>query len=251
MIERTATSSSPLLSRIGGRSRWVLAELLVIVIGILIALAIDAWRQGIATSKVEQQYLQQLVTDLKATEEGMHEVSAELSEYDEVARDFAAMFESDHIADLGDVRDALSVIRFMDNPVPVLATSDALVSTGDLRLISNSEIEAAVAQYLARGRDYWLVPLYQREERHRESVFRLNLLAGRYGISPGYRPGMSRNPEDSTGFPDLKGFLSDSDAYAYASRLAEDREILRGYRDGMASEASELRRLVEKELLDD
>jgi hypothetical protein len=248
MSEQAPTSSSIFLGLAGTRSRWLVAELVVIVAGILIALGIDEWRQNVEDSRVERLYLQQLVSDLQATENHIRDVVAELAPNDAAANRLVRMFEDNTVPNLSDVRSVLSQIRFMDNAVPVLATSDALISTGDLRLISNPEVQNAIAQYIARGRDYWLVPMYQREDRHRESVFQVYRFAEKYGIAPDYRLGVAGAVSDSPREPNLEDFFSDADAYSHATSLAEGRAIFGWFRESMAAEANELRILVEKEL---
>lgn len=59
----------------GKRFQWIAAELLVIVPGVLIALAIDELRQSAEDTASANEYLRQLVTDLRSTEKAMAEVS--------------------------------------------------------------------------------------------------------------------------------------------------------------------------------
>ena len=43
----------------------LVAELFVVILGVMIALAADNWREDWAESQVEQRYLQRLASDLK------------------------------------------------------------------------------------------------------------------------------------------------------------------------------------------
>jgi hypothetical protein len=55
--------------------RWaqVMIELLLLVLGILIALAVDDWVQGRRDARVERDYLQLLVRDLERDDEILKE----------------------------------------------------------------------------------------------------------------------------------------------------------------------------------
>jgi hypothetical protein len=230
------------------RSRWFLAELIVIVAGVLIALAIDQWRGNLAESQRELAYLEQLTSDLRATEEMMTAAARSNSPAEAAAGRIVALFETDMIGNGDDIRQLLADIRFLDNPVPVLGTAEALVSTGDLRLIQNPTIRSELTRYLSRSRDFWLYPIYQMEEQHRRTHFQLVVLAQRYGISPQYRGGLFRSAKSFASRPNIDGFLKDPEAYAYAAKIAELHSTLLSWRSGMSSEAAELRELIKHEL---
>lgn len=55
------------------RLRWFLSEFLVIVAGVLVALAVNAWWQGRQDRQVEIAYLQQLQLDLDASNQTLDE----------------------------------------------------------------------------------------------------------------------------------------------------------------------------------
>jgi len=44
-------------------------EILVVIIGILIALGIDEWREDVEDAKVVREYIHQVIADLRATEQ--------------------------------------------------------------------------------------------------------------------------------------------------------------------------------------
>ena len=157
-----------LLGRLGGSSRWFLAELIIIVAGVLIALAIDQWRGNIEVLKLEQEYIEQLIADLQTTVEKMAAALETNDPGESAAEQLLAAFENGDPVALEAIRQLLSDINTLDNPVPVLGTVEALISTGDLRLMRSSETRSEITRYLSRSRDYWLFPIYQFERRHRE-----------------------------------------------------------------------------------
>jgi hypothetical protein len=206
------------------RSRWFFAEFVVIIVGVLVALAIDEWRGTLQDEEREQEYLTQLAADLRATEE-MFVAAAELNApWQNAARQLVGLFEQRGPADIETVR----------------RTAEALVSTGDLRLIRDPRIRSEITRYLSRSRDFWLFPIYQLEEQHRNVYMNIAVLAQRYGLSPAYREGPAAGP----GRPDLNGFLADPEAYVYVARYAELKESVAGVRDAMSGEAAALRSLL-------
>lgn len=225
---------------LGERSRWFLAEFVIIIVGVLVALAIDEWREGLQDKEREQEFLQQLAADLQTTQDMFAEVAESNAKAENAARRLVEIFETGSHVDVDNIRRLLTEARYFNNPVPVLGTSEALVSTGDLRLIRDPLIRSELTRYLSRSRDFWLFPIYQMEEQHRNIYMHIAVLAQRYGVAPAHRQG----PSARVGKPDLEGFLSDPDAYVYVARYAELKAAVAGVRDAMSREAAELRALL-------
>jgi cell division protein ZapA (FtsZ GTPase activity inhibitor) len=123
---------SRLASGLGGRSRWFLTELVVIVAGILIALAIDEWRENNEGRKAESEYLHQLITDLRATEEKMEAAIANNAASENATTRLVGIFEGGETVEADSIGKSLDEMFYYNNPVPVLGAIAALVSTGDL-----------------------------------------------------------------------------------------------------------------------
>ena len=223
--------------KLSGQTRVVILELVLIVAGILIALAIDQWREGIDEAKRADVFLHQLVSDLVSTEDQMAAAADRTLQSEQFAEYIVHSFESGEFPDIEELREWLARIEHVDNPVPVLGTAEALVSTGDLRHIVQVEARSNITSYLSRSRDFWLVPLYQLEEFHAHLYHELLTVADEYGITPGYRKGRFDGAEDQ----DVNGFFTSSRAYTVASKLSETKQSMVGYRSGMAQEARELK----------
>ena len=225
---------------LGQRSRWFVAEFVVIIVGVLVALAIDEWRDSLQAEEREQEYLQQLAADLQATQDMFTEAAEDNAQSESAARRLVEIFESDTDVEIDEVRRLLTEARYVNNPVPILGTAEALVSTGDLRLIRNPRIRSELTRYLSRSRDFWLFPLYQVEEQHRNVYTNIILLAQRYGVTPAHEQG----PAAQVGKADLEGFLADSDAYVFVARYASLKSGVASMRDAMSEEAAELAALL-------
>jgi len=233
------------LSHFSERSRWLLAELVIIIAGVLIALAIDEWRGKIEDANLEREYLTQLIVDLRVTEEKMAAAETSNAASETAAKQFVATFENSEPVQLDVVRQWLSEFMYVDNPVPVLGTAEALVSTGDLRLVRNPSTRSEITQYLSRSRDYWLVPLYQLEERHRYFGFQIQALAEMHGISPRHRSGLLRDTSEQEAEADTTEFFAQSQVYSLAVELADIKDSMSRFRKAMSEEATELRESLE------
>jgi hypothetical protein len=201
---------SRLASGLGGQSRWFLTELLVIVAGILIALAIDEWRQNNEGRKAESEYLHQLIVDLRATEERMEAAIVDNAASENATTRLVAIFESGETVEADSISKSLGEMFHYNNPVPVLGTIAALVSTGDLILIRSASARSDITDYLSQTTDYYLKPLYQYEENYTEAYYRTLNFAAIHGISPANRSG----PYHSQIEADVMGFLANAEAYA-------------------------------------
>ena len=158
--------------------------------------------------------------------------------------DLVAAFESEEIPPLERIQQLLRSVWSFNNPVPVLGTAEALVSTGDLRLVENPSTRSEITGYLARSRDYFLIPLYQHEEEHRNLMRKILILAIKSGISVSTQGGHAHR---ATG-ADVAEFLANAEAYAVAISLAGARNSMRSYRDGVTAASSELRSSLEPQI---
>jgi hypothetical protein len=128
--------------------RWFLAELLVVVAGILIALALNAWWEARQNVALERTYLRQLAADL-ATSDAELDATAEF--FYERALASAAVTQSFWRRDTPPP-DTLA--RWLLTPLssrrtrPVTGTMTTLVSSGDLDLIRSVSLRSAILGYL-------------------------------------------------------------------------------------------------------
>ena len=243
MSEVTAESSTMLSRRFSGQFRWLFAELLIVVLGVFIALAIDEWREDIEESARETEYLAQLIRDLQTTEGLMQETIRTAPDSQAAARILLRGFESEQHPDLDQTRDLMASMRFFGYPSPKVSTAEGMVSTGEFRLLQDRSIRSKVTDYLAFARDDHMSGVIDRSERNRELLFQFYILAQSYGISPGqYRGQYSVSSE-----PDISAFFGDPNAYIYLAGYIENRDILLGsYAEALAEETRNLREALEK-----
>jgi len=236
-----------LLGRFGSRPQWFLGELVVIVAGVLIALAIDEWRDKRDDANLEFQYLDQLIVDLLRTEKDIAETAVRDAPRENAALRLLAAFEDGKPVTRQDAGQWLSEMRLFSTPIPVLGTVEALIFTGDLRLVRNASARSEITQYLSSSRNR-IGRYYQYEELSRELYTRILILAQTHGITPAHRGGMPHEPSGSESGADFKAFFTDPEAYALVERYVANKSRMASHRDSMAAEAVKLRELLAAQL---
>jgi hypothetical protein len=145
-IETTASPEKNLLWP--QRLRWFFAELVVVVAGILLALGLQSWWQGRENDVRGISYQRQVLADAKktratyqkaiATDTNLRNVTAQLSD----ALHTRITLEGD---------DAMTWLvwrsGWFSDPRPVVGNVYALIDTGDIQLIRNPKIQAAIVEY--------------------------------------------------------------------------------------------------------
>jgi len=126
----------------------LLAEGIIIVVSILLAFAIDAWWDAAQDRSREMSYLSQLATDLERTLENIERFGSIADNRDSAnARLVSSYYQAD-------APSADSLAGWLNRAIgyrvvqPRLGTVEALVSTGDLALIRDDSLRAAIPAYL-------------------------------------------------------------------------------------------------------
>jgi hypothetical protein len=125
------------------RLRWshILVELLMLIIGILVALAVNGWIEDRADARIERQYLELLVRDLGLDLAVLAEVIAfeERQTADGILA-YRALRRGVDVAGREAVSQALSNLISRRTMRLIRATYTDLISTGNIRLISNAAL---------------------------------------------------------------------------------------------------------------
>jgi hypothetical protein len=217
--------------------RWFLAEFVVVVAGVLTALAVSGWAEDRRDRGREQAYLQQLRTDLAASETGMQEgVDFHRQRAEAAARVLHRFWQTAPSVDAELVRD-ISLPRGSQRFRPILGTAEALIATGDLNLVRADTLRAAILAHLESSRAILADIERYDETYYRPAVAGLNegpdfipfvtFISTDYAILP--RP---KNPE-RVPFPvELADFLRDRRVYeGYMQLLIAHRNLSARYQD--------------------
>jgi hypothetical protein len=251
----------PSSARWRGAVRWFAAEFLVVVSGILVALAANSVYEARQKSDREAAYLRQLAADLRETERLMTWADS-VSRTPEIAG--VLLVRGYHAAVSPDRDSILAWYRRQDQvtPVyPITATAQALISTGDLNLLRNDSLRSSIAAYLEyvvqRARVY-----DSRTERWIEAGYVLRLHLDPAEVTAGT---MSQAQVDSAAnanpmfrlppgprtrrFPaEVEALLQDREAYNAFYERSMMRQNMRTIRADLREHARALREQVEREL---
>jgi hypothetical protein len=132
--------------------RWFVAEFVVVVSGVLVALAVTSWAQDRRDVEREQAYLRQLHADLLTNERLLAEaVDFSRQRATASARALHRFWGTAPPVDATLVDD-LSLPRTTRRFRPVLGTAEALISSGELDLIRSDALRASLLNYVESTR---------------------------------------------------------------------------------------------------
>jgi len=242
------------------RIRWLAAELATVVVGILVALAIQSWADARDDRASEREYLRQLRADLRETERVVIRDDAIHRPRDRAG----VMLLHAFFTPERPPRDSVLVwaldATWYETPRPVLGTTEALVSTGDLSLIRDHGLRSAITAYLEENRTLTAEQLAAEEVWMRASQQLSHALDFSEGLEL-----LVRTREDSLAaasplfylpagrrrrpFPvDVEAFLSNHDAYDAVANMYWGKKNMATFRASTLQSARALRARVDAAL---
>ncbi|HET6433676.1 DUF6197 family protein [Dyella sp.] len=146
---------------------WFLAEFVVVVAGVLVALAVSAWWQGRLDRENENEYLQQLDADLLATENDMEHAQAVLNKRALAAHVITHAFWGERPANEAELLRDLGAPWRSARYRPVLGNIEALIATGDIHVIRAAALRTELVAY-----DEWAKARLEDISRYDETYYR-------------------------------------------------------------------------------
>jgi hypothetical protein len=129
------------------RVRWFAGEFLVVVAGVLTALAMQSWYQARQDAAAASTYLSQLKVDLEATQEMLETAVVE----DSLRAEANAWLLDALRNPVMPTPESSSRLRlrlgYYSDPRPVLGTVSTLIETGDIRLIRDPRLRSRIVAY--------------------------------------------------------------------------------------------------------
>ena len=132
------------------RLQRLLAELFVVFLGVVIALAADSWRESLVERRTEADYLLSLRTDLVRSDSAL--ISAIASTQQEIEEMDAFL---DLVLSETPLPDTLRTIGLPFTPAASLPTGtlDALIDGGQIHFINDARLRAAIITYRSEIED--------------------------------------------------------------------------------------------------
>ena len=160
--------------------KYAIGEIVLVMIGILLALQVNEWNNERNRKKSEQVIIEQLITDLSQSQYELEsEISFNLSmarEYSQVLRAFWKSKLPDDIETYVRGGGASKVYS------PVMGTAKSLINSGKLDIISSKELKNDIVTYIAEV-DYSLKDI----NRYEESYYRPGVALLKDAIPSSYR----------------------------------------------------------------
>ena len=136
-----------------GKIRTYLAyaagEILLVVIGILIALQINSWSESIKDKTAEKSYLKSIREDLTSDTISLNEILDQVALNLDAAHTLIDLFNQSpkEPFDTNKVYASIRIVGFLMHFETSSATFDDLKSTGNIKVISNTELKKEIASY--------------------------------------------------------------------------------------------------------
>ena len=133
-----------------GPVRWLAAETLVVVLGILIAFQVDKWRSDLADRSLEARYLEELLADLEDDDGQLERAIGQRQEQIPVLRELIVRLEAPDTTQ-ADAPELLALQRAYLGGMtlfdPVRTTVDTLVGSGGLALVEDRSLARKIVEY--------------------------------------------------------------------------------------------------------
>jgi len=135
-------------------------ELVVVVVGIFLGLQVDSWNDARKDRVLEQQYLASLKADFQADIEELDEAIALAKSRAQLGRLLISSIDKDRVE--GDPSEFVWAVYssfLLNYPSYTRATINDLLSTGNLQLLQDANLKAAVAEYYTdiEYREQWKI----------------------------------------------------------------------------------------------
>lgn len=240
--------------------RWFAAEYLIVVLGVLTAVAINTWWGERQDRSREQFYLRQLASDLHETEQAVVRTDRFMVPRERAPRRLAQA----HFLAEPPPRDSIiawaSVAPVHLPTSPVLGTVEALVTGGDLGLIRDDALRVAILTYLddtrsdLRGYHEWQQMLVGHTSAYLDHVPFAKVLAEQMG--PQVLDSLDRADSWRVLVPvgaevepfDAAAFVRDARTHGLMVNMAATKDNMRLYRARFRDRAAALRERIQATL---
>lgn len=137
-------------------SRYAIGEIILVVIGILIALQINTWNEANKSKKMTLVYMDRLIEDLESDTLMLSEHIDAAIRKNQYCKQIKNIFDNEAvISDTNAFVIHLHGVGRLLNPSVSTNTFDDLKSTGNLKLVKEVEITNSIRNYYNLSPDWW------------------------------------------------------------------------------------------------
>jgi len=128
--------------------KYFISELLIVVVGILIALSLNNWREDNANKNKELYYLKSLKTDFEQSLASLKEIFNQNKESDLAAKKILAAIQRGYSKSTVDtVKKVFRKLFGFNRLVPASGTYKEIISTGSLEILRDNELRIALSSW--------------------------------------------------------------------------------------------------------
>ena len=232
-----------------------------VIVEVVIGFQVTDWGQRRADRAKEETYLRQLATDLRETTDEIAQARAQQQSVSRsVARALRA-YRSPERPPIDSLREWIGSSFSFYAPMPVLGTAQGIISSGDLALIRNDTLRAALTSYVERSRERRSavqVSIVLYAEAYGEINHRLDFIEVLLGsLTPSITDSLALADADFPApagervvpFPETSArLLTDRDVYSTLVTASTMNKSLLNYQNDAYQRVSELLDLVNREL---
>jgi hypothetical protein len=148
-----ASTSRTAVSREGASKwkdglKWFGAEFLVVVAGILVALGLQAWWQDRQDASRGAEFERQLLSDVRETQRSLRDsIATDRAHSRTTSLLSTALYATDTPTPKQTLEWLQAYSGWTADPRPVLGNVNALIQTGEIRLVSNPRLRRAIISY--------------------------------------------------------------------------------------------------------
>jgi hypothetical protein len=129
--------------------RWILVEIGIVVVGILIAFALNSWWEGRAAGAREQAHLRALHADFTANVERLHALARSQDRVSRASGELLRVARGEGSAEPDSVDHLMGEVFSSDRFDPVMGAYQNLVHSGGLAQIRDDRLRSALASFAA------------------------------------------------------------------------------------------------------
>lgn len=128
--------------------KYFISELLIVVVGILIALSLNNWREDNANKNKEKFYLKSLKTDFEQSLTSLTEILNQNKESDLASKKVLAAIHNGYSkSNVDTVKKSFRKLFGFNRFVPVSGTYKEIISTGSLQILRDNELRIALSSW--------------------------------------------------------------------------------------------------------
>ncbi len=147
----------PLSNPFSGSIRWLLAEIIIVVVGILMAFSIDSWWQGVEDQQTEQTLLRSLAIEFESNQQQLESKIQIYRLRATAAETLLNLHSRSSSVSPEAVEEHWKWITRGGSYDPSTGVLDAAISSGDITVLQDLDLQVSLAEWPAKVQNFRFV----------------------------------------------------------------------------------------------